>query len=137
MLPSARPSCAALFLTAFFVILSLALLASGTLNPVQAQSPDTIQVYSGPAAPPNPPSAEKFTLTGTVVDSVTGEPIRKALVQIYASQRRMTFSGDDGRFQLEGIPAGSYMIAAQKPGYFSQQELLRGGEPPVEVGPKR
>ena len=79
---------------------------------------------------------EKFTLSGTVVDSVTGEPIRKALVQIYSNQRRMAFSGDDGRFQLEGVPAGSYAVSAQKPGYFGQQELLRGGEPPVEVGPK-
>ena len=72
-------------------------------------------------------SPQKFTLTGTVVDSVTGEPIRKALVQLYCGQRRMTFSGDDGRFQFEGIPAGSYSVSAQKPGYFSQQELLRGG----------
>ena len=48
----------------------------------------------------------------------------------------MTFSGDDGRFQLDGVPAGSYAISAQKPGYFGQQELLRGGDPPVDVGPK-
>ena len=104
--------------------------------PTQAQSSDTIQVYSAPTSPAIPAAVEKFTLTGTVVDSVTGEPIRKALVQIYTGQRRMTFSGDDGRFQLEGIPAGSYSVTAQKPGYFSQQELLRGGAPPVEVGPK-
>jgi Carboxypeptidase regulatory-like domain len=102
----------------------------------RAQSPDTIQVYSRPSTTATPASVEKFTLTGTVVDSVTGEPIRKALVQLYTGQRRMTFSGDDGRFQLEGIPAGSYSVSAQKPGYFSQQELLRSGTPPVEVGPK-
>jgi hypothetical protein len=78
----------------------------------------------------------KFTLSGTVVDAVTGEPIRKAQVQIYTTLRRMTFSDGDGRFQLEGIPAGSYSVTAQKPGYFNQQELLRGGSPPVEVGPK-
>ncbi len=87
-------------------------------------------------APSNAPPVEKFTLTGTVIDAVTGEPIRKALVQIYSNQRRMTFSDGDGRFQLEGIPAGSYSVVAQKPGYFNQQELLRGGVPPVEVGAK-
>ncbi len=89
-----------------------------------------------PATPANPPPVEKFTLTGTVIDSVTGEPIHKALVQIYSNQRRMTFSDGDGRFQLEGISVGSYSLTAQKPGYFNQQELLRGGAPPVEVGPK-
>ena len=107
-----------------------------TIQKLPAQSPDTIQVYSSPASQANAQAVEKFTLTGMVVDSVTGEPIRKALVQVYAGQRRMTFSGDDGSFELEGIPAGSYSVSAQKPGYFSEQELLRGGAPPVEVGVK-
>jgi len=102
----------------------------------RGQASDTIQVYSAPASPAIPAAVEKFTLTGTVVDSVTGEPVRKALVQVYSGQRRMTFTGDDGRFQLEGIPAGSYLVTAQKPGYFSPLELLRGGAPPVVVGPK-
>jgi Carboxypeptidase regulatory-like domain len=117
-------------------LLALALGICGFHVVARAQSPDTIQVYSGSVSTAIPAAVEKFTLAGTVVDSVTGEPIRKALVQIYSGQRRMTFSGDDGRFELEGIPAGSYSVTAQKPGYFSQQELLRGGAPPVEVGPK-
>ena len=120
------------------LVIALATAVAIGVLPIEAraQASDTIQVYSTPTSPAIPPAVEKFTLTGTVVDSVTGEPIRKALVQIYSGQRRMTFSGDDGRFQLEGIPAGSYSVTAQKPGYFSQQELLRGGAPPVEVGPK-
>jgi hypothetical protein len=118
-------------------ILVIALVTSGILSrESSAQASDTIQVYSAPTSPATPAAVEKFTLTGTVVDSVTGEPIRKALVQLYSGQRRMAFTGDDGRFQLEGIPAGSYSVTAQKPGYFSQQELLRFGTPPVEVGPK-
>src|SRR5208283_2487043 len=44
------------------------------------------------------------------------------------------FSDGDGEFQFEGILAGTVSVSAQKPGYFSDQELLRG-EPPVEVGP--
>jgi len=98
-----------------------------------AQSGD-IPVASG--VPSNPPPVERFTVTGTVIDSVTGEPVRKALVQIYSNQRRMTFTDGDGRFQVEGLPAASYSVVAQKPGYFNQQELMRGGTPPVEVGPK-
>lgn len=121
---------------AFSAVLFVALYLASQVCEAQVQSSDTIQVYSRPATQATAPPSEKFTLAGTVVDSVTGEPIRKALVQIYSNQRRMTFSGDDGRFQLEDVPAGSYAISAQKPGYFSQQELLPGGEPPVDVGPK-
>ncbi|HZD31441.1 MAG TPA: carboxypeptidase-like regulatory domain-containing protein [Candidatus Angelobacter sp.] len=93
------------------------------------------QVSPG-SIPPSQPPIEEFTLSGTVVDAITGAPIRKAQVQIYTSQRRMTFSDGDGHFELVGIPAGSYSVVAQKPGYFNPQELLRGGAPPVEVGPK-
>jgi hypothetical protein len=62
--------------------------------------------------------------------------VRKALVQIYAGQSRMTFSDGDGRFQLEGIPAGNYSVTAQKPGYFNAQEMARSGATIIEVGPK-
>ena len=72
-------------LITFFAILALASLVSVGPLPTQAQSSDTTQVYSGPVTPANPASTEKFTLTGTVVDSVTGEPIRKALVQLYTA----------------------------------------------------
>jgi Carboxypeptidase regulatory-like domain len=89
-----------------------------------------------PGASSAPLPAEKFALTGTVVDSATGEPIRRALVQVYGRQRRTTFSDGDGHFELEDIPADTYTVTAQKPGYFNQQELLRGAVPPVEVGPK-
>src|SRR3974390_259506 len=99
-----------------------------------SQSEEIVGVGTGSPTPPA--SADKYPLTGTVVDAVSGEPIRKALVEVYTNQRRMTFSDGDGRFQLEGIPAGSYSVVAQKPGYFNQQELLRGGAPPGEVGPK-
>src|SRR5713226_9191745 len=64
-----------------------------------------------------------YTLKGTVVNSVTGEPIRGALVQIYADTQRSVLTGADGRFQFEKIAAGSYFAAARKPGFFSEQEL--------------
>jgi len=64
-----------------------------------------------------------YTLRGTVVNSVTGEPIRGALVQIYANTQRSVLTGADGRFQFEKIAAGSYFAAARKPGFFSEQEL--------------
>lgn len=59
--------------------------------------------------------AAQRTVTGLVVNSATNEPIRRALV---AAGAALVFTGPDGRFQLEGIPEGQIMIAAQKPGYF-------------------
>jgi len=118
-------------------IATFALVVLWTLHPpgVAAQASGIVNGTPSATAP-SPSPVEKFTLSGTVIDAVTGEPIRKALVQMYTWQRKITFTDGDGRFQIEGVPAGSYSVTAQKPGYFNQQELMRGWAPPVEVGPK-
>ena len=46
----------------------------------------------------------KHALRGTVVNSVTGEPIRGALVQIYFNGQSSMLTGPDGKFQFEGLP---------------------------------
>jgi hypothetical protein len=100
-----------------------------------AQTGGNVQVYSGPAASVSSPPVERFTIAGTVLDAVSGEPIRKALVQLNGMQRRTAFSDGQGRFQFEGVPAGGVSLTAQKPGYFPEQEIARGTMPVVEVGP--
>jgi len=117
------------------------LLLSGTcfLHPwrVFAQTADTTQAYSAPDAEAKQAPTQKYTVTGTVVDAVTGEPVRRALVQLNGQQRRTTLSDGDGLFQFDGILADQLSVTAQKPGYFGEQELSRGGGiPQVEVGPK-
>lgn len=64
----------------------------------------------------------KFSVTGTVVNSVTGEPIRRALVRA-ADSGAMTDA--EGRFELSNVPAGSIRLIARKPGYFNDEELRR------------
>ena len=126
-LKKARPCCA-------FVLLTLTALTFYG-NRLNAQA--TVQGYSGTVLAPQPPSLEVYQLTGTVIDAVTGEPIRKALIQVYSNIRRVTFSDEYGRFVFEGMPTGSYSVVAQKPGYFSNQELQRGGVSSfAEAGPK-
>src|SRR6266851_10100950 len=48
----------------------------------------------------------KHALRGMVVNSVTGEPIRGALVQIYFNGQSSMLTGPDGKFQFEGLPNG-------------------------------
>ncbi len=81
-------------------------------------------------------SSGDFTLSGTVVNSVTGEPIGRALVRIIGVVQRTVFSDGEGRFQIDGLPTGSVNVEAQKPGYFSQQQLRSGGiNDLVNIGP--
>ena len=67
-----------------------------------------------------------FTVTGAVVNSVTGEPIARALVRVPGVVQRTAFTDSEGHFQIEGVQEGSF-IEAQKPGYFSPQDSEGGG----------
>ncbi len=76
---------------------------------------------------------EKYVLDGMVVNAVTGEPIRVALVQV-ANAAQLT--GPDGKFHFQGLLPGQYGIFARKPGYFNEQELSPGTSQnsPIIVG---
>jgi hypothetical protein len=69
----------------------------------------------GPSAPKGP----LHTITGTVVNALSGVPIRHALVQASGmSGGSSALTGPDGRFQLTNIPEGPIRLFAQKPGFF-------------------
>jgi len=81
-------------------------------------------------------STPKFSLSGTVVNSVTGEPVRRALVQIYMGPEQAMLTDSDGRFEFSNLPSGQTSIAVRKPGFMSDQEIPGGGPPSmVETGP--
>jgi len=63
------------------------------------------------------------TIRGTVVDSVTGEPISRALVQIGGQYAMLT--DHDGHFEFDGVALPGIPPWAMKPGYFSQDHLNR------------
>jgi hypothetical protein len=70
------------------------------------------------------------------VNSVTGESVGHALVRINGTSERTVFADGEGHFQIEGLLAGTVTVSAQKPGYFSQQELRGSGSNKlVTVGP--
>jgi Carboxypeptidase regulatory-like domain len=68
-------------------------------------------------------SAARYPIRGTVVNSITGEPIRGALVQIYADRQRSVLTGGDGVFQFADVPAGTVNLNVRKPGFFTVQAI--------------
>lgn len=75
-------------------------------------------------------------MSGTVVNSVTGEPVPHALV-VLAGQAGTDaiLSGQDGKFEFHSIPTGEVVVAAQKPGFFDSGAEADDHPPePVHVG---
>jgi hypothetical protein len=65
-----------------------------------------------------PSSSCPCTLQGSVVDSVSGQPVPHALVKLATNSPRATLTDSEGKFQFEGLPAGSVTLETVKPGYL-------------------
>jgi hypothetical protein len=63
------------------------------------------------------------TITGTVSNAITGEPIRRALVQLWAQRPIGVLTGPDGRFQIDDVPEGPVNLTAQRPGFFDSNAM--------------
>jgi len=81
------------------------------------------------------PSDKKYSLTGSVVNSVTGEGIPRA--QVTANGQFVTMTDSGGNFVFEGLTAGTYSLTAIKPGYLNRPLIRRqpGMYSMAEVGP--
>ncbi|HZQ19405.1 MAG TPA: carboxypeptidase-like regulatory domain-containing protein [Terriglobales bacterium] len=86
---------------------------------------------------PSAGSGATYKLNGTVVNSVTGEPIGRTLVRLNIGGERLAFSDSSGHFEFDGLPAGPASVVVQKPGYFGEEQLEnhRGRTPFVIIGP--
>jgi len=60
-----------------------------------------------------------YKLEGTVINSVTGEPVRRALVEITPSWPPV-LTGADGKFVFENLPDEEWSIEVTKPGFFAK-----------------
>jgi hypothetical protein len=74
-------------------------------------------------------ASDRFDLRGKVINSVTGEPVTGALVQLSANETQ--FSQSDGSFVFTDLPRGQLSVVARKPGFFSEQDLVRSGQPTI------
>lgn len=57
-----------------------------------------------------------------MINSVTGEPIPRALVQLNGRAQETALTGVDGRFHFEAVPEGQIAVNARKPGFFEKDE---------------
>lgn len=79
--------------------------------------------------PTDSPASPLCTVSGVVVNSITGEPVRRALVQVSGGFPGVTsaLTDSEGRFQLPDVPESDVSIVARKPGFFGDQELHSEG----------
>jgi len=73
------------------------------------------------------------TLRGTVTDSVSGQPVNRALVHLTAPASRAALTDSEGRFQFEGLPAGLVSLEADKPGYLGRDLAGNRMRPSISV----
>jgi hypothetical protein len=106
-----------------------AVLIAGTM--VAAQGP--------PRDQPPPQPAGTGVIRGRVVRADTGEPLRRVQIRVEQWSSRdlggppSTMTGDDGRYELTQLPAGSYHLKATRGGYadvaYGQRRSFGGGRP--------
>lgn len=70
---------------------------------------------------PNDANAPRVTVSGTVVNSETNQPIPRALIEM---MQYAMLTDDRGQFRFEGVPVMSTQIRATKPGYFSLEQIV-------------
>src|SRR5690242_10536255 len=77
------------------------------------------------------------TLQGSVVDSVSNQPVPHALVKLSGASPRATLTDSDGKFQFEDLPAGSATLEGAKPGYLGndRQGFLSSNTSSYQLGP--
>ena len=105
-----------------------------TANPVSRRSPGwvaalvvvlawvTAGAQTGPASHAGTsPGTGPYRIAGTVVNAVTGEPVRRATVAVLDEKDSRTVesvvSDADGHFVVEALPAAKYQLTASKRGF--------------------
>jgi hypothetical protein len=62
-----------------------------------------------------------FSLSGTVINAVTGEPVRRAAVQASGQNGSVTLTDAGGHFVVEGLAEGNVFLKAMKPGFYEDE----------------
>src|SRR5579864_7123810 len=89
------------------------------------------------AVGPDSVQPKTYKLEGMVVNSLTGEPLRRALVEVGSSGWPPVLTGSDGKFVFENLPEQEWTLLVTKPGFFAKGEdnnfEVKPGETPVRL----
>jgi hypothetical protein len=102
-------------------LMGLCLTVAGARQQAQAQEPAQVSDSSANSKPAD----NTLSVTGMVVNSLTGEPVRGAAVAITTGQisgqiALSTLSDNSGHFRFDGLTEGRAFISAIKPGFGNQ-----------------
>ena len=114
-------SCAGVLMFKTVYRLTLAMFLSAIVVTAQSSPPTTTPVVA-------PPKTELATISGRVVRSTDGAPLKKAIVVAYGARNGQPFrarpksatTDADGNFILKDLEAGRYMLSAKHNGYAGQ-----------------
>ena len=87
-------------------------------------------VPTEPDGPESPAEARTFSLSGSVINSVTGEPVPHAAVQVSGQNGSLALADAAGHFLLGGLSEGNVFLSAMKPGFFADEV----SNTPAQVG---
>lgn len=94
--------------------------AAGTASPEEVDAPESVAGDASDEAAP-PAASGNGVLLGTVFDSATGDPQRRAAVTAISkadeSKTYVDVTDLEGRFRIEDIPAGLYLVTIFKSDY--------------------
>ncbi|MCU1286435.1 MAG: hypothetical protein JWO13_2785 [Acidobacteriales bacterium] len=113
----------------FFAVFLLAaiLVWPQTFDRIPGNSPSFARVSDSPI----------YTLQGTVLNSVTNQPVGHALVQVFGQTPRNVFSDSGGHFQFPNLPQMQTTINVIKPGFLQEGKGDTGGKiAQINVGPQ-
>ena len=100
---------------AAFLVCGVALLLAWARLPAFAQSAPSASIR-GSSHP-----GGLYRIAGRVVNAITDEPVRRAVVAVLAEADSRTIasvvSDNEGHFALEGLPAAKYQLTASKRGF--------------------
>ncbi len=69
------------------------------------------------SAPATSNSQNSYAISGTVVNGMTGEPVRRAAVYLQGPQSRSALTDASGHFEMDGITDEHTLLVAYKPGF--------------------
>ena len=103
---------------------------AGLLIAILAASPGLSYGQAGgrPATAAPTPTRAAGRLSGTITDAATGKPVSYATVNVINPATNSPVNGgvagDDGKFVLPGIPAGTYRVEVSFLGYANQVRTI-------------